>query len=91
MANITHHCANNDVNGNPQRCYVLTDLDDQPVAVWDEGYLGHHAVPGIWRDAAYNAPRINCSVAKYRRLLRTLPSPKWAHDVPGYSHLRELV
>lgn len=91
MADIVHYCASNDVNGNPQRCYVLTDLDGQPVAVWDEGYLGSHAVPGWWRETAYNAPRISCSVTKYRKLLRTLPSPAYAHDVPGYSHLRNPV
>ncbi len=90
MATIQHLCARNDHNGNPQRLYVLS-VDGERIAAWDEGYLGHHAVPGIWREAAYNAERTDCSVALYRKLLRTLPSPEWAHDVPGYSHLRELV
>lgn len=91
MATIVHYCAPHDHNGNPQRCYVLIDPDDVAVAAWDEGYLGDHAVPGLWRETAYNAPRINCSVTKYRKLLRTLPSPAYAHDVPGYSHLRNHV
>jgi hypothetical protein len=91
MATIVHYCAPHDHNGNPQRCYVLFNLDNEAVAAWDEGYLGNLALPGIWREAAYNAPRINCSVTKYRKLLRTLPSPAYAHDVPGYSHLRNPV
>jgi hypothetical protein len=90
MTTIQHLCARNDHNGNPQRLYVLS-VDGERIAAWNEGYLGHHAVPGIWRDAAYSAERIDCSVALYRKLLRTLPSPDWAHDVPGYAHLRELV
>lgn len=85
-----HLCTHNDRNGNPRRLYVLVS-DGQRVAVWDEGYQGHHAVPGIWRDAAYNAERIDIPPKLYRELLRELPSPKWAHDVSGYSHLRELV
>jgi hypothetical protein len=90
MTTIQHLCARNDVNGNPQRLYVLS-VDGERIAAWNEGYLGHHAVPGIWRSTAYSAERIDCSVALYRKLLRTLPSPDWAHDVPGYAHLRELV
>lgn len=85
---IKHYCAANDTNGNPRRVYVLVDCDNDPVAAWDEGYYGHHAVPGIWREAADNAERIKCTVKQYNDLLRTLPSPAWAHDVPGYSHLR---
>jgi len=89
MAQIQHYCAQNDRNGNPRRCYVLLDHGN-PVAAWDEQFYGHAAVPGVWRDDAYHAERINCTIAKYKQLLRTLPSPNWAHDVPGYSHLRTL-
>jgi hypothetical protein len=92
MAQFIHYCAQNDRNGNPQRCYVLLDPDDNaPIAAWNEGYYGHDAVPGVWRRSAYQAERIDCSVRKYKELLRTLPSPNWAHDVPGYSHLRSLI
>lgn len=87
---IQHLCAHNDRNGNPRRLYVLVS-DGQRVAAWDEGYLGHHAVPGIWRDAAYNAERINIKPSLYNELKRTLPSPKWADEVPGYEHLRSEV
>lgn len=91
MSQVKHYCTQNDHNGNPRRCYVLIDSEtNDPIAVWDEEYYGHHAVPGIWREAAYHAPRIDCSVRQYNKLLRTLPSPKWAHDVPGYSHLRTV-
>jgi hypothetical protein len=90
MAQFIHYCAKNDVNGNPQRCYVLIDSDDgNPVAAWDEGYYGLDCVPGIWRTDAYHAERIDCSIAKYKKLLR-LPSPDWAPNVPGYAHLRSL-
>lgn len=81
-----HYCAPNDVNGNPRRVYVLVD-DGDNIAAWDEGYLGSDAVPGVFRDAAYNAERVNCSATMYRKLCK-LPSPKWAHDIPGYEHLR---
>jgi hypothetical protein len=67
-----HFCASNDRNGNPQRCYVLIDNNDNTLATWDEGYLGYHAVPDEWRAAAYNAERINCSVEFYKNLLRTV-------------------
>lgn len=69
---IVHYCAPNDINGNPQRCYVLTDNDGTNLAAWDEGYLGHHAVPNSLRDAAYNADRVKCSATAYRKLLRAL-------------------
>ena len=85
-----HLCTHNDRNGNPRRLFVLID-EGQRVAVWDEGYLGHHAVPGVWREAAYNAERLDIKPYLYYELLRRLPSPKWAHEVPGFSHLRELI
>ena len=87
MAKIEHYCAPNDVNGNPQRAFVLINPEGEQVAAWDEGYLGDHAVPGIWRRAAYAADRINVSARDYRRLLKSLPSPAWASEVPGYAHL----
>lgn len=89
-----HLCASNDVNGNPRRLYVLVD-EELPVAArvaaWDEGYAGCDAVPGIWRECAYRAERMDITVALYKELRRILPSPQWAHEVPGFSHLRELV
>jgi hypothetical protein len=82
-----HLCTHNDRNGNPRRLYVLVS-DGKRIAAWDEGHAGHHAVPGIWRDAAYNAERVDIKPGLYNELRRELPSPKWAHDVPGYEHLR---
>ena len=82
-----HLCAVNDVNGNPRRVYALIDEDGYYLAAWDEGYHGSDAVPGVWREAAYNAPREKISVKEYRRILREVPSPKWAHEVKGYAHL----
>ena len=45
---MAHMCAPNDENGNPQRLYAgCFEIKGIPtVQVWDEGYLGHHAVPG---------------------------------------------
>jgi len=86
MATIKHYCATNCVNGNPRRVYVLF-FDGEPIAAWDEGYSGSDAVPGIWRRQAYEAKRINCSARKYKQLLK-LPSPAYAYEVKGYSHLR---
>lgn len=92
MNKIKHLCTDNDVNGNPRRLYVLTDWETgEPISAWDEGYLGHHAVPGPWRESAYTADRTKISVTKYNKLKRSLPSPDYAYDVPGYSHLRESV
>jgi hypothetical protein len=89
-----HLCADNDYNGNPRRLYVLVD-ENLPVparvAAWDEGYSGADAVPGVWRDCAYLAERMNITVSLYNELRRTLPGPKWPHEVPGFAHLRELV
>lgn len=89
-----HLCASNDPDGNPRRLYVLVD-EELPsatrVAAWDEGYAGHLCVPGIWRECAYLAERMDITVSLYNELRRMLPSPKWAHEVPGFSHLRELV
>ena len=85
-----HYCAINDFNGNPRRCFVLIDDDGTPKAVWDEGYYGSDAVPGIWRKHAYNSERIDCSVRFYHKLLKSLPSPAWASQVPGWEHLADL-
>jgi hypothetical protein len=90
MAQFQHLCTHNDRNGNPRGLYVLVD-DGQRIAVWDEGYLGHHCVPGVWREDAYRAERVDIKPGLYNELRRTLPSPDWAHDVPGYSHLLSLV
>lgn len=84
---IKHMCAVNDVNGNPRRVYAMIDEDGYYLAAWDEGYSGHLAVPGVWREHAYNAIRENITVREYNRIIKEVPSPKWAHDVKGYEHL----
>ena len=85
-----HCCTHNDRNGNPRRLYVLV-VDGTRVAAWDEGYSGSDAVPGLWRSKAHRAERVDITVGLYRELRRNLPSPAWAHEVPGFAHLRELV
>ena len=86
MATIKHYCASNDVNGNPRRVYVFFS-DGEAIAAWDEGYCGSDSVPGAWRQQAYDAERIKCTVKEYRQFLK-LPSPLWANEVKGYSHIR---
>ena len=87
MTDILHFCANNDTFGNPRRLYVMSDESGEFIACWDEGYLGHHCVPGEFRDKAYLSQRFDISVKEYNRLRRELPSPDYAADVKGYSHL----
>ena len=88
MTDILHFCANNDTFGNPRRLYVMSDESGEFIACWNEGYNGHHAVPGEFRDKAYLSQRFDISVKEYNRLRRELPSPDYAADVKGYSHLR---
>jgi hypothetical protein len=88
LQGFIHFCAKNDHYGNPQRVFVMSDETGKFIAAWDEGYKGSDAVPGAWRDDAYRAQRYDVSVTKYKELLRTLPSPDYAYDVEGYSHLR---
>jgi hypothetical protein len=85
-----HLCTHNDRNGNPRRLYVLI-VDGTRVAAWDEGYSGCDAVPGLWRDKAYRTERAEITPGLYNELRRTLPSPRYADEVPGFAHLRELV
>ena len=65
---MAHMCAPNDENGNPQRFYVgLFEIKGiQTPRCWDEGYLGHHAVPEEYREAAYAAERTEIDAAAYR-------------------------
>ena len=88
LATIKHLSPDNDSNGNPRRVYALIDEEGYYVAAWNEGYNGHHAVPGEWRKAAYHAERARISAKEYYRIRAEVPSPDYAHDVPGYSHLR---
>jgi len=84
-----HLCTHNDRYDNPRRLFVLVDKGRR-VAVWDEKHYGVDAVPGVWRDAAYRAERLDITPGLYNELKRNLPSPNWAHEVPGYTHLRLL-
>jgi len=85
-----HLCTYNDRNGNPRRLYVLI-VDGTRTAAWDEGYSGCDAVPGPWRNKAYRAERVEITPGLYYELRRTLPSPRYADEVPGFAHLCELV
>ena len=85
---IKHLCADNDYNGNPRRVYTLIDEDGYYLAAWNEGYSGHHAVPGEWRRQAYEAHKERISTREYNRIRAEVPSPDYAYEVSGYSHLR---
>ena len=85
---IMHLCASNDINGNPQRCYVFANESGQFLAAWNESYKGSDAVPGIFRKDAYSASRSEITAREYKRLLKMLPSPDYAHEIGGYAHLR---
>ena len=53
----------------------MSDDEGKFIAAWDEGYEGYNAVPESLRNEAHLAQRFNVSVTKYKKLLRTLPSP----------------
>ena len=56
-ARIVYVCAENDINGNPQRLYY----DIKNNKSYDEGYMGYHAVPEHLRKYAYEA-EYNCKI-----------------------------
>jgi hypothetical protein len=77
-----HVRADNDVNGNPRRCFVVSTLDGLHVETLDEGYSGEAALFGRypWFHSApagrlglkrANGPqRIDVQVSEYRRMMR---------------------
>lgn len=70
-----HLCASNDTNGNPRRLFIAVGPLGGILAVWDEGYQGHHAVPPVLRNAAASAVREPISVSSYEWLQQVCPSP----------------
>ena len=71
---ILHCCANNDVNGNPRRVFVLVNDNEDNCILWDEGYSGHHAVPPMYRQLACESERVTVSARKYMKLLKDYPT-----------------
>ena len=66
-----HLCADNDRNGNPRRLFALV-ADGVRLAVWDEGYQGHHCVPSHLRTLAAEAERVDIRPRLYAQLKRSL-------------------
>ena len=66
---ILHLCADNDLNGNPQRCYVALGKNNRFLGAYDEGYMGHNAVPKEMRDLAKTALRIPSTIELYEHFL----------------------
>ena len=67
-ASVVYVCAENDNLGNPQRLYY----DVKNHKCYDEGYLGHHAVPEHLRKEAYEAEynsKLNVTEELYDELL----------------------
>jgi len=67
-AKIVHVCAENDINGNPQRLYY--DLNKNKS--YDEGYAGFHAVPEHLRKDASEAEfnfKLKVTAELYQELL----------------------
>lgn len=92
---VTHVRANNDVNGNPRRCFVVRDLDGAHVETIDEGYYGeaalysrypwfmHIAADRLGLKPAY-AAMIDSTPSEYKRLLRAS-----VHDGTGPTRIRD--
>jgi hypothetical protein len=70
MHSVVLFKASNDRNGNPCRVYAALDQYGQLVGAWDDGYIGHHAVPVSLRQAAHQCYAVPVSQATYRAILR---------------------
>ena len=70
MQTVILFTAANDRNGNPCRVYAAFDQLGQLVGAWDEGYVGHHAVPVSLRPVAHQCYAVPVSQATYRAILR---------------------
>lgn len=66
-----HLCAPNSTNGNPRRLYVVYNQDGSLFNVYDEGYLGIHAIPADVRDQLEDPMlTINITASEYKRVKR---------------------
>lgn len=62
--------AGNDRNGNPRRCYVILDGNNDIIKVIDEGYTGYAAIKDYPDINPSNVPTIATSASEYRDLLK---------------------
>lgn len=60
-----HWRANNDVNGNPRRCYVVYAQTGHILDVIDEGYAGKPR----WLNDLPQLATVDVSVTQYRQIL----------------------
>jgi hypothetical protein len=83
---FTHLCADNDVNGNPRRCWIVTDHQGRHVETLDEGYVGEGQLQARYPWTSWHAlhsygfaeptqhtvypQRIDVSPSEYKRMLR---------------------
>jgi len=73
MLNIIKLNAGHDANGNPLKCYVLTEGSCRRM-VYDEGYAGYNTVPIEYQEMAKNCYTVDTKPAVYREHL------KWVKD-----------
>ena len=66
-----HLRANNDVNGNPRRCFVIYDYDANIIDVIDEGYVGRPK----WVSALRQLATLDIGISEYKNLLKM--AAKW--------------
>ena len=72
---IVYICTENDINGNPRRSYY--DLKEG--IFYDEGYMGHHAVPEHLRQDALEAEfnyKINLKPRQYKLFIKVTNNMK---------------
>lgn len=70
-----HLRAKNDVNGNPQRCYLILDNDGDAVDAVDEGYMGHGALKRHYADIRVGVT-IEVTPAEYKSWLETFAAKR---------------
>jgi len=91
---VTHLCADNDVNGNPRRCFIVIDRAGRLVEVLDEGYVGEGELHARYPWTSWHAlhaygfespadhtvypTRINSTPSEYKRMLRRDPDERTA-------------
>lgn len=61
-----HVRANNDVNGNPRRAFIVYAADGTVLDVIDEGYAG----PPAWLRELHQLPTFSVTVTEYKNWLR---------------------
>lgn len=70
IVTVIHACTQNDINGNPRRCYVGLDCAGHPVRVTDEGYVGRPDWVRELSDRGVWDFRLTVTPGQYRDLMK---------------------